>query len=212
MISNIQDLQDYVLEKARQYDDINYKRRFLLTSPGCAPAEIAEIKKALSGMPDSYLRVAERVNLNGITIGYLRLSPGSYYPGGMAENLISNQKDRLTPYARRYHLYLVGGKSSYEVYVATSSSCFAEGEVIAIDYQIDEEDPLGAEEKLTPWILPLAKDFEQFLIATGNLHQVTCQVREDFFNEKQKEEEFIEILRQLGIEEKYLPAWRLMYY
>ena len=122
----------------------------------------------------------------------------------MVFNLVDgNDGDYLFhEYAHKYHLYLVGAQSDYGVFVATNISPFDEGEIILIDDSIYAD-----EENEEQWIFRLSKGFEQFLIVAGNLNQLHRDVIADDSKYEEKKAEFLARLKELGVEEKYYPAW-----
>jgi hypothetical protein len=203
-IWTIEELQAYVLKDADDYNDPIFKRSHLMTSPGCSSEEIERLKKTLTEIPSSYIKVIKDVNLNDISIGYFEVSPSPYHPKGMVENIIEgNEGDYLFhEYSKQYNLYLVATTPDYGVFVATSASPFTEGEIILIDESIYIE-----EEYPERWISRLAKDFEQFLIVAGNLNQIHREIRGDNSNWEEKKAQFIERLRVLGVSEEYHKAW-----
>lgn len=206
MIKNIKELQDYLLKDANDFDDPIFKRRWMMTSPGCSKEEIEKLKKALPGIPESYTKLLETFNLNGIDVGYFGASPFSFNPEGMVANLIEGNEEGVMfgDYAQQYHLYSIASYSDIGVFVATASSPYKEGEIIAIDGSIyaDKDNP-------EQWIEGLAKDFEQFLLVAGNLNQVHREIkRNDPAHQEKRVKEFISRLKKLGVSEEYYGAWR----
>ena len=205
MITSVKDLQNSLLEKSKKFDDPMFKRDFLMTSPGCPTERIEELKGVLPGLPDSYIKWVSRVNLNGISVGYFGISPCSNYKGDMVESLIKGNEDSMySPVNELYKLYSIGTRDGFEVSIATKNSPgFQEGEIILIDEEMlsDIHNPRKGD------IAKLAKDFEQFLIAAGNLNQIHREIRDDNSNWEEKKQEFIERLKILGVSEEYHSAW-----
>ena len=198
MIETITGLQKYILKDADDFDEL------MMTSPGCSKDRIRDLKIDLPGIPDSYTKWVESLNLNGISIGYFEVSPCSLHPEDMVANLIQGNEDGVMFWEqmRQYHLYSIATLDGYGIFVATTSSPYKEGEIIIIDEDIYAEK--DASEK---YIYKLAKDFEQFLIAAGNLNQIHREIKEDNSNWEEKRSEFIERLKVLGVDEEYHPAW-----
>lgn len=204
MIKNIKELQSLVLQDLKEGDEFIFQRTSMMTSPGCSKEEIEKLKKELPDIPDSYTIWVEKVNLNGIDVGYFGVSPFSFNPEGMVANLIEGNKEGVLFWeqAREYHLYSIATLDGIGVFVATASSPYKEGEIIIIDESIyaDKNNP-------ERWIEKLAKDFEQFLIVAGNLNQIHREIKEDDSNREQKKQEFLACLKTLGVAEEYHAAW-----
>ena len=88
MINDVEQIQSLLLEESKQFDDPIAKRRFFMTSPGCSHKRIIELKKVLPGIPDSYTKWIESINLNGVSLGYFELSPSAANSTDIVENLI----------------------------------------------------------------------------------------------------------------------------
>ncbi len=204
MIESLEELQKYVLEGADDFDDLIFKRSYMMTSPGCCEEEIEELKAALPGIPDSYTKLVEAINLNGIDVGYFEVCPASFNPEGMVANFIEGNKGEVLfwEYMQQYHLYSVATIDGYGIFVATASSPYKEGEIIIIDVDIyaDKDNP-------EQWIHRLAQDFEQFLLIAGNLNQIKRQIKEDDSNYEEKKQEFLDCLKKLGVSEAYHQVW-----
>ena len=78
---------------------------------------------------------------------------------------------------------------------------YKNGEILFIEEGLDIYRPQESQ------IHPLAKDFEQFLIAAGNLSQIQEEINDDNSNWEEKKAEFIERLKILGVGEEYHLAW-----
>ena len=198
MINTIEELQKYILKDSDDFDEL------MMTSPGCSKEEIIILKRALPGIPDSYTKWVEAVNLNGISIGYFGVSPRSFNSENMVANLIQGNEDGVMFWEqmRYYHLYSIATIDGYGIFVATASSPYEEGEIIIIDEGI-----YSGKDNPERYLYRIAKDFEQFLIAAGNLNQIHRSIRDDNSNWEEKKSEFIERLKILGVSEEYHPAW-----
>ena len=205
MINCISDLQKYLIDLSYKFGGPREASDLILSTPGCSKEEIKELKSVFPGIPESYIKLLEAVNLNGISIGWLRVSPFSFNPEGMVANLIEGNEEGVlfSEYASQYHLYSVATTDGFGIFVATASSPFKEGEIILIDESIyaDRDNP----EK---WIHKLAKDFEQFLIIAGNINQIHRTIK----NEDEREQELSNRLKKLGIAEEYQQAWFHLFY
>ncbi len=207
MIKNIEELQLYLLHDLEQEDEIIFKRPLMMTSPGCSLQELKILKGTFPDLPNCYLKIVEKINLNGISVGYFEVSPASFNPEGMLANIIEgNQPDILFwQEMQQYHLYSVATISEYGVFIATNQSPFKEGEVILISVDIFNED------NPSQWIYRLSKNFEQFLIVAGNLNQIHREIQEDNSNYEIKKEEFFTRLKILEVAEEYYPAWERVF-
>lgn len=204
MITSVKDLQEFVLRDLGDEDEEIFQQSCMMTSPGCSKEEIENLKRKLPGIPDSYTKWVETVNLNGISVGYFELSPASFNPGGMIANLIDGNEDGILfwEHMRDFHFYSVATIDGIGVFVATSSSPYNEGEIVTIDESIYAD-----KNNADRWIRRLAKDFEQFLIIAGNLNQVHRDIKNDDSNREEKKREFIDCLKKLEVSELYHVAW-----
>jgi hypothetical protein len=204
MIMNIKELQEFVLRDLREEDEDIFQRSCLLTSPGCSKEEIENLKRKLPGIPDSYTKWIETFNLNGISVGYFEVCPTSFNPEGMITNLIDGNEDGVlfSEIMRDQHLYSIATIDGLGVFVATLSSPYKEGEIVAIDESIytDGNNP-------GRWVNRLAKDFEQFLIVAGNLNQVHREIKNNESNREEKKCEFSGRLKKLKVSEEYHTTW-----
>lgn len=98
-------------------------------------------------------------------------------------------------------MYQIGSYNTDLICVTAGTDQFTEGEILFVEEGYDIYNPQDNQ------IHPIAKDFEQFLIAAGNLHQVREEIADDNLNHEEKKNEFIERLRVLGVDEKYHKAW-----
>jgi len=96
MIKTVYELQKYILQDAADVDEYIFKRRHLMTSPGCSKERLLDLKVALPGIPDSYIKWVGAFNLNGVLIGYFEVSPGSFH-----DEDIYNTKDVPEKYIYR---------------------------------------------------------------------------------------------------------------
>lgn len=202
MIKNIRELQEYILKDADEYDEL------MMTSSGCSKERIVDLKAALPGIPDSYTKWVEALNLNGISIGYFELSPCSFNSEDMVANLIQGNQEGVMFWEqmRQYHLYSIATVDGYGIFAATVSSSFKEGEIIIID-----EDIYAEKETPEKYIHQFAKDFEQFLIVAGNFNQIHREIKKDKTNMEQNKREFFEWLKVLRVSEEYQPVWLSMF-
>lgn len=206
MIKNIKELQEYILKDWNKEDEIIFQRPSMMTTPGCSQETIEKLKKILPTIPDSYIKVIEKINLNGVSVGYFQTSPYSFNSDGMVANLIEGNQGEVIfhEYMNKYKLYSIATTSDFGIFVATFESPFKEGEIITIDEEIYAE-----EYNPQKWIFKIANDFEQFLIIAGNLNQIHREIKEDESNYEEKTQEFFERLKILKVPEEYHQSWEM---
>ena len=204
MINDVEQIQSLLLEESKQFDDPIAKRRFFMTSPGCSHKRIIELKKVLPGIPDSYTKWIESINLNGVSLGYFELSPSAANSTDIVENLIdANDTTMFRNLMEKHGLYLIATTDYYGIFVAKGSSNYDEGEIVIIDEEIFSNLDRQRENN----IQTLAKDFKEFLLGIANIYQIRGELIKSDLNKEQKKTEFIERLKILGVDEKYHQAW-----
>jgi hypothetical protein len=106
-----------------------------LRVPGCTPYELASIRAALPGLPESYLAVTARVSLPNISIGDFGLAPGGLYDGDLADRLLeengpnSPQWDFVNHHALYHVAYYPGS-----LICVSRDGTEHPGEVFEVDY------------------------------------------------------------------------------
>lgn len=131
MIRSVKELQVYLLKEADGFQEL------MMTSPGCSEADIEKLKEAFPGISESYTQWVKAVNLNGISVGYFEVSPGSCNSKGMVANLIEyNNEQTREEYAKVRDVYFVATRDGFEVYVSARGGPFQEGEIILISNEI----------------------------------------------------------------------------
>lgn len=204
MINDVEQIQSLLLEESKQFDDPIAKRRFFMTSPGCSHKRIIELKKVLPGIPDSYTKWIESINLNGVSLGYFELSPSAANSTDIVGNIIdANDTTMFRNLMEKHGLYLIATTDYYGIFVANGSSKYDEGEIVIIDEEIFSNLDRPRENN----IQTLAKDFKEFLLGIANLYQIRGELIKSDLNKEQKKTEFIERLKILGVDEKYHQAW-----
>src|SRR5271166_6276642 len=86
MITDLNALKLYTVRRAELTPRL--KHRVVLQSPGCDSASIIKLTAALPNIPISYLKCAQALNLNGISLGYFQLTPHGSPRHGFVEALI----------------------------------------------------------------------------------------------------------------------------
>ena len=205
MIKNLKQLLDYMEKDAQQFEDPKIRDTFQIKPQGSESEKIIQLEHILGKIPPKYRTLLENYNFLNVSIGYFSLAPLDYKQDFIDDLMFANleepflSKDLL----QKENLLWVGSNNDYTVYVSKGSKKFKEDEVIRIDEEI-----IGNEDSHRPEdIRPIAKDFEQFLIAAGNLNEIHREIKEDNSNREEKNNEFIERLRILGVDEKYHKAW-----
>jgi hypothetical protein len=206
MIINLDQLRTFMESDAQDFEELFRKNRYLLKAPGCSDEDIKFIEKNIGNIPSVYKKIIQKYDFFKKIIGFFSLSPIPSGGQNMADSIINANIHE--PFLSREFLdkksfIWIGSNNDYTVYVSKGSEEFKEDEIVLIDEEI-----IGNEDNPRPEdIRPTAKDFEQFLIAAGNLNEIHREIKEDNSNWEEKKNEFIERLRILGVDEKYHKAW-----
>jgi len=205
VIKNLKELLDYMEKDAQQFEDPKIRDTFQIKAQGSESEKIIQLEHVLGKIPPKYRALLENYNFLNVSIGYFSLAPLDYKQDFINDLMFANleepflSKDLL----QKKNLLWVGSNNDYTVYVSKGYEEFKEDEIILIDEEI-----IGNEDNPRPEdIRPIAKDFEQFLIAAGNLNEIHREIKEDNSNWEEKKNEFIERLKILGVAEKYHKTW-----
>jgi hypothetical protein len=140
----------------------------LLRTPGTSNAELAQIRTALPGLPESYLTVAAQVLLPNAAIGYVQLAPGEPDGGGLVERLVhaNSPASPLWAFLDQRQLYHIADYEGDMICVVRDGQPKA-GEIARIDLSCPP----------TPELHRTAWTFEQFLIGFGRLREQFVEER-----------------------------------
>lgn len=209
MINNIKELQTYIKEQEERlfnkFPDQSTKDMLNLSSLGCLRERIDLLKKQIPELPASYTKWLEKLNLNGVSIGWFNLTPSSKHPIDAVENVLEAYEETFFPreFMEKHHMYQIGSNDVDMVCVTAGTDKFKNGEILFVE----EGDPYEPEDSQ---IYPLAEDFEQFLILAGNANQLAREIKDDDSNRKEKEKEFIKRMEILKVPERYHKTWLRM--
>jgi len=210
MINNIKELQDYIIEQGRRFyskfSDPLHKDTFDISSSGCTRERINLLKEKIPNIPESYIKCLEKLNLNGVSVGWFQVSPsGKKNPIDTVDSILKAYEEPFFPqeFLNKHHMYEVGFNDTDFVYVTAGTDRFKNGEIL----YVEEGDPFEPEDSQ---IHPLAENFEQFLILAGNANQLAREIKDDESNRKEKEEEFIKCMEILKVPQKYHKIWLRM--
>ncbi|CAO4836073.1 MAG: hypothetical protein FADNKDHG_01598 [Holosporales bacterium] len=202
MIKHIDDLLIYQNKLADFLGGLNENPRLNLLAD-CYKLDEKEIGKKIN-LPESYLFVIRKYNCMNKVIGYFSISPINYDVDNIVDSLIMAQDPEHSFLPRSildpFDLYWIGNNNNDTIYVAGKNSPkYQEGEIVDIHEFI-----LDAQEKdYDDYMMPMAKDFEQFLILAGNLNQV----HREFKDETEAKNEMKRRLNLLNVDQKYHDAW-----
>lgn len=160
MIGNLDELVAYTQSLSSEIPELS--ESILIKRPGCSKELIETLRNELPGIPQSYLGVVSKLDIDGIAIGYFRLSPGT--DSDLVGKIINCNREAVTPMARRFRddgIYQVAALEADPIGVAFRPGDFAVGQVVKYN--------IGDPQKSAT---VLAEDFEQFLILAGNLDAV----------------------------------------
>ena len=202
MIDSLKSVQSMMLKEADLTDNLDFKRRYLMTSPGYSTKQIFLLKKSLFDIPNSYTNVLKSYLIDHVSIDGFEISESSANSDSI-DGLLKAHKDPFFPkeFMGRHKLYQIGSYNTDLLCVTSGTNQFHEGEILYIDEGYDIYNPQDSQ------IRRIAKDFEQFLIIVGNLDEIH-QEMSDESNYEQKWQEFCERLKLLKVNELYWPAWK----
>jgi hypothetical protein len=167
-----------------------------LTPPGIGEIECTQIKNALPGIPESYLRVARSYVLAGVSLPFaFELSPIGSKGESLPEMLCAGNGPGMGVYNRLVKLGLIhvaGWEADYICCYPDTNPDKA-GMVCCIsDYSVSD-----------PWLL--APDFESFILLVCNLGEV-CKAGQP---SQESVRSFREIVRLL-VGEFYWCGWEMV--
>lgn len=204
MIYTFKELQDYQLEIGNFIGDLEGS---VLASINLDKEEVRyKLTKANINMPESYLDIITKYNVAGVSVGYFELSPTSGEKDIIKDLITTNADEDVyfpVEFMRRNKMYYIASASfdAEVICIGAKGSKWGEGEILLLDFHRTMYNPQDEE------IHPIAKNFEQFLIAAGNLNLIHCLISDDLENEKKHIEEFCNTLKKLGMEDRYIEVW-----
>lgn len=210
MIKNVSEIQDMLLKQGEKENNPIFKGSYMMTSPGSSPQKLAELKNIFPNLPDSYIKFLGIYNFCGVNLGNFSLYPYSYNDPDIVSDFINAQEDSFFPkeFMIKHHLYQIGSLDCDIIAVTEGTNTkFKKGEIL----YIEEGDPLNPTDSQ---ILKFAQDFEQFLLAAGNLHQLSTENQEDMDNmdeeelEEKLKEQFFVRLNNLNMSAEYQETWK----
>lgn len=203
MINNVEELRLHLLEKADLFEDIVFKKRFIMDKPGCSKERIIFLKNKISNIPRCYLHIINSHNINGIDVGGFNISPYGNGNKDTVEGLLEAYEDPFFPkeFMQKHKMYQIGFYNTDILCVTEGTEKFSEGEILYIDEGYDIYNPEDEQ------IHPLAKDFEQFLIIAGNLDELHTEKQGDDDLYDDMKVEFLKRLEELGVDKKYHQMW-----
>lgn len=203
MIKTIGELQTLLLSEANLETDPIFKRPYLMTSPGCPSTRLSFLLENISNLPKSYMDLLPLYSFNGVVINDFELSPYSFQDSDIVEGLLKSIEDPFFPkeFMEKHNMHQIGSYNTDIICITSGTDQFKEGEILYVDEGDDIYNPQDSQ------IHVLAKDFEQFLIVAGNLNQIHREIKDDNSNLEEKKDEFIKILKALGVNEKYHQSW-----
>jgi hypothetical protein len=197
------ELQKYVLENADEFEDIIYKRPFLMTHPGCDRARVEYLKSKIPSLPQSYLDLLKMYSIAGIEINGFSISPCSFDNVDIVEGIIQAYEDPFFPkdFMEKHKMYQIGSHNTDQICITAGTDEFKKGEILFVEEGYDIYNPQDSQ------IRHLAQDFEEFLLVSGNFAQVERGINEDGSNVEEKKLEFMRRLRDLNVAEEYQKTW-----
>lgn len=166
---------------------------------GCPWWEVAWLRFRMPELPQSYLQVARRYQLNGRCIGCFELSPGRLHKS-LACNLIDWNRPKANPHwdqVLEHGARFVASNEAEPIAVVCTPAKHVVGEVLMFDHDLPAKEPVV-----------IAADFETFMLAAGNAYALFYEYRDT--NLAAGLSEFLERLKVLGIANNpdSFRAWR----
>jgi hypothetical protein len=168
-----------------------------LRTPGCTPDELARIRVALPGLPESYLAITARVSLPNITLGDLQLAPGPFNEMSLFDRLTEENGPNSPQwgFVNHHGLYHVASYPGSLVCVNRDGTEHP-GEVFEVDYGWGGINDLQ--------LRRVAWSFEQMMIGFG-------RIREQRLAEREGSEVVEAVLSSLqadfGLDDEQMEVW-----
>jgi hypothetical protein len=203
MIKNLNDLINYTHNYYKSLGSKECFSRVLINKSSDSPQQLKEINEQLYFLPNTYLNVIKNIDITGACIGYFNLSPSSLKQEGIVQQILEAKEDPFFPneFIEKHRLHQVGFNNTDLIYVTSGTDQFKEGEVLFVEEGYDIYNPQDSQ------IHKIARDFEQFLIIAGNMHQIREEINEDESNYDEKKNEFLNRLKLLNVDPEYHNFW-----
>lgn len=201
MINNMSELIEEMKNSEKEFFSSEIHRKaFQIYMPGISREGEDKLKAYIGDLPESYLDVAKKYNLLGVCVGMFSLCPRERFET-LEDSITDALNDSFFPkeFMEKYKMYQVGSYNTDLICVTLGTEHFANGEVLFVEEGFDIYNPQDSQ------VLPLAKDFEQFIIVAANLN--SGEINEDYSNYEEKKQEFLERLKKLEIDKKYHEIW-----
>ena len=201
MIKNMAELIDEMKDSEEEFlSSEAHRKGFQIYLPGISKESEKNLKLHIDDLPESYLEVARKYNLLRVSIGMFSLYPRERCET-LDESIIDSLNDPFFPkeFMEKYKMFQVGFYNTDLVCVTAGTEQFANGEVLFVEEGFDIYNPQDSQ------VLPLAKDFEQFILVAANVGR--DGVSADSLDFPAKQQEFLERLKKLRVDEKYHDVW-----
>ena len=172
---------------------------FLIQEPGLDSIEYNSLIKAFPTLPESYLNSIRTYDVKKIAFGGYEISVCSMKSKNFTEEMINwNSLDDTIrfPVRKKHDVVYFGSDGFDEFFVAGTKSDYKEGEILSIDHEWYDEDPIP--------IKRVAPNYEMFLIICANKYQLQMTGEQGL-------EIFMKELRQrldaLNLPKEYYDYW-----
>lgn len=175
MILDLKDVFQFMEEKATNSPLI--KDGFLIRSPGVDSIEYNSLIKAFPNLPESYLNFIRTYDVKKIAFGGYEISVCDQKGENFADEMIrwNDPEDIIRfPVCKKHDLVYFGSDGFDEFFVAGIKSDYKEGEILSIDHEWYDENPIP--------IKRIAPDYETFLIICANKYQLQMTEGIDGYN------------------------------
>ncbi len=168
MILNLEDLFQFMKKHAKEEPLI--AEDILISKPGLSIEEYDNLIEAFPTLPASYIKFIKQYDVKQIDLAGYEISVCSMKSKNFTEEMINwnslNDTIRF-PVRKKHDLVYFGSDGFDELFVAGTKSDYKEGEILSIDHERYDEDPIP--------IKQVAPDYETFLIICANKYQLQLE-------------------------------------
>lgn len=201
MIYTINDLVLYTKKYFIKLGSKEYFSDFIIDYYKGSPNK--ELGEYLNFLSKTYISIIESINITRSVIGYFNLSPDTSSHDRIENKILFLKKKPFFPkeFMEKHRMYQIGSYNTDLICITSGTNQFHDGEILFVEEGQDIYNPQDSQ------IHPLAKNFEEFLLIAGNLHQVKEEILEDDSNYQFKRDEFFNRMSKLKVDEKYQTFW-----
>ena len=190
MIDSLNELAEHTRQVAERFPRL--AKRVVLRPSSVTPEELTRLRTSWGGLPESYCRCLQTLDLTGIAVGFFEVSPMIQSGETIVDALVRVKEESPSENALQ-GLVVVGAYEGDPLLLAVQDGEHA-GEVLRQD--------LGSAAR--PRLTRVANTFEQLLIGAGRLDQMVNDGVEGWL----PVEDFLEALAPFQLDDEQLENWR----